>query len=228
MFKKVEVLNKDKFKAMKYADLKAVEVAKQTGIIPVGFNEVIDMAYFAPIVIMGRDESLEFVAFTGVSEEISIFNKENTFIPIFPKTYPFINMIVKDEKEELRNVIGIDNDKHVAKRKKNFIFNKKNELQKLASEKIEQVKELNRQRDISRRIIQELKQNDLLLEKDFKINFDKEEKVILDKFYVINRAKLVSLDDSVLSVWAKKGWMSIFDCHLKSLANFQKVMTSTK
>lgn len=228
MFKKIEVLNKEKFKSMKFADLKSEDVAKQTGVMPLGFNEIIDMTYFSPVLIMGSEDALEFVAFTGVSPKVTIFNNENVYMPMFTQTYPFINMIVKDENDQLRSVIGIDNDKDVSKRKKNFIFNKEGELQKIASAKIEQIRELNRQRDVSKRIIKELKDNDLLLKKDFKIIFDEKEKIILDNFYVVNRDKLTSLDDKIVALWAKKGWMSIIDCHIRSLKNFERVLASVE
>ena len=60
MFKKVEVLNKNKFKSMKFTDVKAVNVAKSIGIIPLGFSEVMDMSAYAPVIIMGNEEKIVF------------------------------------------------------------------------------------------------------------------------------------------------------------------------
>ena len=52
----------------------------------------------------------------------------------------------------------------------------------------------------------------------------KEEKVILEEFYVINMEKLLKLDDKIIAGFARKGWMGIFDAHLKSISNFEKIL----
>jgi hypothetical protein len=121
-------------------------------------------------------------------------------------------------------VIGIDNVVNVSKRKKQAIFSKQGELLKASNTKIESLRDLNTQREISKKIIHELKSHDLLIQKDFKVTFDKEEKTLIEKFYIINREKMNTLDDKTLALWAKKGWMSIIDCHIKSLTNFKKVL----
>ena len=90
--------------------------------------------------------------------------------------------------------------------------------------KVELVRELNRQRDISKKIIAELKSNDLLIKKDLRININSEEKTILSEFYIIDIQKFVQLDDETVASWARKGWMGIFDAHLKSISNFEKIL----
>jgi len=227
MYKNIEVLNKEKFKAMKFADIKANEVAKNIGIIPLGFTEVIDMSAYAPVIIMGKEEA-EFVAFTGISKEVNIFRNNNVYIPTFPKTYPFLNTNVQDQNGNLKSVVSIDNGKSVSKKKKFFIFNKDGELQEKTADKIKLLKELTRQREVSKNIIKELKSHDLLIEKDFKVKYKDGEKVLLESFYVINRDALIKLSDEILSKWAKKGWMSIIDCHINSLKRFEKVLASIK
>ena len=90
--------------------------------------------------------------------------------------------------------------------------------------KVELVRELNRQRDISKKIIAELKSNDLLIKKELKININSEEKTILSEFYIIDIQKFVQLDDETIASWARKGWMGILDAHLKSIPNFEKIL----
>jgi hypothetical protein len=228
MYKNIEILDKKKFKSIKFTDVQHLQIAKSVGMIPIGFNEVMSMSCSCPIIIMGDEDNLEFLAFTGISAEINIFNKTVPYIPIFPQTYPFVNVYVKDENDTLKSVIGIDNSKFVAKNKKHFIFDKNKVVQELANKKIKQLIELNKQREVSKKIIKELKQKDLLLQKDFTVKFEKETKVLIEKFYIINREKLTTMDDSYLAKFAKKGWMSIVDCHIKSLNNFESVLTSTK
>ena len=90
MYKNLEVLDKTKFKTMKFTQVDVNEVAKNIGIVPLGYDEIIDMTYFCPVLIMGEGES-EFVAFTGISKDKNIYKQENILIPTFCQTYPFAN-----------------------------------------------------------------------------------------------------------------------------------------
>ena len=36
--------------------------------------------------------------------------------------------------------------------------------------------------------------------------------------------KLLKLDDKIIASFARKGWMGIFDAHLKSISNFEKIL----
>jgi hypothetical protein len=223
MFKNIEMLDKKNFKSLKFSIVDPKTVAKSIGMIPLGFDEIISMSCFAPVFIFGKGDK-EFVSLTGISNEISIYNKKDAYLPNFVKTYPFINTYAKDENNNKVSVISIDNNPlYVNKKQKEFIFNKKGNLQKLANEKIEQVKELTRKRDISKKIIDELEKYNLLEKQSFKVKLNNEEKTIIEEFYIINRKKLVELDDKLLSLWAKKGWITLIDCHLKSLSNFEYI-----
>jgi hypothetical protein len=222
MFKNIEMLDKKKFKSLKFTPVDPKIVAKSIGMIPLGFDEITPMSCFAPVFIFGKNEK-EFVSFTGISENISIYNTKEAYLPNFTKTYPFINTYAKDENNNTVSVISIDNSKYVDKRKKEFIFNKKGELQKLADEKIKQVRQLTLKRDISKKIINELTKYNLLEKQSFKVKIDNEEKTIIEELYIINRKKLLELEDKVLALWAKKGWITLIDCHLKSLSNFKDI-----
>jgi putative transposase len=228
MYKNIEVLDKEKFKDIKFSEVEAKEVGKNIGLIPLGFTEVWNASHDCAVII-SAGENAEFLAFCGVTNEVTIFNKEDVYLPAFIRTYPFINMDVRNEKNELSSVIGIDkNPQFVAKNKKIPIIDKDKNISKEANDKIELVRELNRQRDVSRNIISELKEHDLLVKKDLNVKVQEEEKVILDEFYIIDIQKLIKLDDKILATWARKGWMGIFDAHVKSIANFKKVLESNK
>jgi len=223
MYKNIEVLDKKKHNGIKFDEISFDVVAKNIGVVPVGVDEILDMSCFAPVFISAGDNK-EFVAFTGISKEVNIYNNNTAYIANFVKTYPFFNIIIKDTDENLNTVIAIDtNAEYVGKNKKNTILNKKFELEELANQKIEQVRALNNKREISRIIVKELEKKDLLVKKDFRVNVNGEEKIILEEFYVINRDELLKLDDATLALWAKKGWMSVIDAHTKSLNNFQKI-----
>lgn len=226
MYKDIKILDKKKFKNIKFDVVNPFAVGKTMGVLPLGFNEVIDMAKYAPVIIMGDSDNLEFVAFGGISPQVTVFSDETIYTPMFTRTYPFLNVILKDTKEGLKSVIGFDNGEFCGTKKEKKIFSSGGTLEPLALEKIEMVRELNRQRIISKKIIKEFVKYDLLFKKDFTVNYEKESKVILDNFYIVNREKMMQLDDAIIALWAKKGWITLADNHLKSLANFQKVFSS--
>ena len=225
MYKNIEILNKEKFKNLKFDNIDAKEVGKNIGLIPLGFTEIWSASHDMPIIISAGDNA-EFVAFCGINLDITIFNKEEVYLPAFIKTYPFLNVEVENKEKKLNSLIAIDNNpKCVAKDKKFFILDKEKNLSKEVATKVELIKELNSQRAVCRRIIAELKKLDLLIKKDLRVNFEgKEEKIILEEFYIINIEKLLKLDDKIIASFAKKGWMGIFDAHLKSISNFEKIL----
>jgi len=226
MYKDLEVLGKEKFKDIKFDTVDVAEVGKSIGLVPVGFLEVTDMGSIVPVVIMGGENEMEFIGLFSLSNEMSVFNKQSLLNPLYLRTYPFVNVRAKAEDDTVSNVIGIDvNSECVGEDKTVSIFDDKGELTNEANAKVEMVRELNRQRDISKNIIKALKDNDLLIEKDFKIKAGEEEKTILENFYMVDREKLYALDDALLLEWAKKGWLTLIDCHIKSLRNFVNLVT---
>lgn len=223
MYKNIEILDKKKCKNLKFDIVSPFEVGKTMGVVPLGFNEIINMAGDCPVIIMGDEENLEFVAFGGISSKVTIFNDETIYTPMFIRTYPFLNVILKDKKGGSKSVIGIDKGEFCGTKKENTIFTLDGNVEKIASQKIEMVRELNRQRVISKKIIKEFLQYDLLIKRDFKVNYEKESKVILDNFYIVNREKFVKLEDEIIALWARKGWTTLIDMHLKSLSTFEKI-----
>ena len=226
MYKNIEILDKKKHAKIKFDGVDTLEVAKNIGIVPIGVDEVFEMSCISPVIISAGEVG-EFVAFTGVSKEVNIYTSTNKYMPKFLTTYPFLNILVNDENNSLNTVVAIDNDtSYVAKDKKIFIFDKNENLTKDADEKIAIIRALDRQRSVGKSIIKELKENDLLLQKDFRVKSNDQETVLLKEFYIINREKLAQLPDATLALWAKKGWMGIIDAHTRSLNNFEKVLVS--
>ena len=54
-------------------------------------------------------------------------------------------------------------------------------------------------------------------EEDFKVKVNDEEKTLLNEFYIVDREKLLKLDDETIASWARKGWMSLIDAHIDPL-----------
>lgn len=225
MYKNITILDKEKSKDLKFDEVDLSYIGKNVGLIPLGFSEVW-YASFNSAVIINSGENAEFLAFTGILPEISMFNLSNVYFPAFIRAYPFLSIDVNDDKNSLNSVIAIDeNPLFVGVDKEHKIVDDGKNLTQFALNKVNLVRELNRQREVSRKIVKELKSKDLLIKKDLKARLNNQEKTILDEFYVVNIDKLLKLDDETIATWAKKGWMSIFDAHLKSISNFEKILT---
>lgn len=222
MYKNIEILDKKKHNKLKFDVTLASEIGIYQGLIPLGFKEISQASQDYAIIINNE----EFLAFTGLNPQVNVLNKDNVYEPMSLKTYPFLNVFAKDEKDELNSVIGIDvNSEFVGEDKDLSIFDE-NELSSEADEKVKLVRELNLQRNVSKKIVSELKEKDLLEKREFKIKLGDEEKPVLNEFYIVNRIKLNELDDQTIATWAKKGWITLFDLHLKSLENFEKIVNS--
>lgn len=224
MYKNIEVLDKSKHQNVKFDNVTALEVAKNIGVVPIGVDEVLDMSCIAPVLISSGDNA-EFISITGISNDANIYQNESLYKPNFVKSYPFFNITVKDTNDKLVRLIAIDQDERfIGDKKDNSVFTKDNTLEELAENKIELVRKLDKSREISKIIVKEFQEKNLLTKKDFRIKIGEEERVVLKEFYVINRDELLKLDDATLSLWAKKGWMGIIDAHTKSLGNFQNLV----
>lgn len=224
MYKNITILDKERSKDLKFDEVDLSYIGKNIGLIPLGFSEVW-YASFNSAVIINSGENAEFLAFTGILPEISIFNKQNVYFPAFIRAYPFLSIDVNDEKGILNSVIAIDeNPLFVGTNKEKKIVDENKNLTPSALNRVNLVKELNRQREVSKKIVRELKSKDLLIKKELKVRLNQKEKTILDEFYIVDIDKLFKLDDETILTWTRKGWMTIFDAHLKSIANFEKIL----
>lgn len=88
MYKNIKILDKEKLKALKFDDVNTSEIAKNIGLIPLGFSEVWYASHDCPVII-SSGENAEFLAFTGITKEISVFNKNEVYLPAFVRSYPF-------------------------------------------------------------------------------------------------------------------------------------------
>ena len=121
MYKNIEILDKEKSKELKFDNVDTTQIAKNVGLIPLGFSEVWYASHSCAVII-SSGENAEFLAFTGITPEISIFNKSDIYIPAFIRAYPFLNVEVKDDKEQLNSVIAIDKNSDFVEKTKPIIL----------------------------------------------------------------------------------------------------------
>ena len=223
MLEKLKILNKKEDKNLSFNLCSPLNIIEKIKLIPIGANEVIPFCSYIPILIAGKNHE-EFVIYSGIDIKNTMF-KHVKFMntPALIQAYPFF--AVKTEDNSL--VIAIDDSKLVGENKKNKIF-VKDKLSNIAQSKINIVQNLNQQRELNKTIIKELKKYDLLKEHNFIVEQNGEKIIILDNYKIVDEKKLENLNDEVLSLWAKKGWMGIIDAHLYSINNFNKLLQLVK
>mgnify|MGYP003529717255 CR=1 FL=1 len=69
MYKNIEILDKEKSKELKFDNADTTQIAKNIGLIPLGFTEVWYASHSCAVVI-SSGENAEFLAFTGITPEI--------------------------------------------------------------------------------------------------------------------------------------------------------------
>jgi hypothetical protein len=225
MFNNIEIFKKEGFRSLKFEGIPSSEFVENQRLVPIGADEIHDFIAHAPVIITGGNNS-EFALFSGIVSNGTIFNKTD-FInkPDIIKTYPFTMVKVKNEDDKLMNIIGVDiNEKYVSNVEGSDFFDKDENLSEESKDKIDILKNLYQKRELSKVIIANLKEKNLLDKQDFKLNIDGNAQNILTDFYIVNRKKLYELDKETLVLWSKKGWLSLLDAHLHSLKHFQKLV----
>lgn len=229
MFKNVKVLRKENNFKNKYTAPSIEQKLQSSRVIPLGVNEVYAYSSVAPIIISGS-KIKEFALYCGLSASNNIFTKIDVLEePQFIKNHPFLTIKVKNEKDEDVLVIGIDDDtNYIGEDKDLSIFDEKQNLNKEFEEKLQQAKQLEHLRTVSKEIISELEKYDLLQKQSFNIRVNGDIKPILEDYYIVNKEKLNKIDSEVLVLWAKKGWIGIIDAHIYSIRNFKKLVDLVK
>lgn len=219
MLEKVKIINKKEDINLSFDLCDFLEVIEKIKLIPIGINELIPFCSYLPILIAGKNFD-EFVVYGGIDIKNTMFHNIKLInIPALIRAYPFFAV----KTQENSSVIALDDTKHIGKNKQYKIF-ENGSLSKIAQNKINILNDLSNQRELSKTVIKELKKYDLLKKHKFTIKNNGKELIILDNYYIVNEKKLENLNDEVLAVWAKKGWMGIIDAHIYSINNFSKLL----
>lgn len=226
MYKNVEIFKKQENLENKVTFPDLSEKLEHNKVIPLGVDEVFQYSSIAPIVISGGDEeNQEFVLFSGIGPKFSVLLDKFTQEPKFLKHYPFLMVLTPADENRVVPVIGIDNnEKFVGKDKELSFFDEDEKLNKEFEEIMDGVRDNHKKRFLSKRLIQELRKHDLLIPQSFNIKLAGEKQNILNDYKIVDRDRLANLDPSILSQWAKNGWMGIIDAHIYSLRNFEKLV----
>ncbi|MBP3224981.1 MAG: SapC family protein [Campylobacter sp.] len=201
--------------SVKHADLKYhADAIPNEPFVPVIAPEVPACSDKLVIVFTNEPEP-KMVALLGRSKNLLIDKSYKGMVPSAIQNYPFFLAKIED-----RMVICFDEDAKQIKGEGEALFEEGKPTQFLENLKsvMKNYWELNA---ITSEAAKELKEAGVLEAKELNIQKDGETITLLNGFLILNREKLLSLDDKKLAEFARKGYLELAFFHLKSLSNLQ-------
>ena len=230
MYKKIELLSKTEHKNLTIDSLTNLDFSKELRLVTLGLSEVSKLSSVLPIIISGGEEQ-QFVVFSALSNQDNYFTAkrcEDIYIPMSIKSYPFVMVDSHEEGNEERKfrAVAIDaKSDFVGKSKKYKLFVEDGKLGQFAQSKVSMVQNFDKDKANSQRLITVLKEHNLLDKRSFEIKIeDGSTKSLLSDFYVVNKSRLLELDDEIIIQWVKNGWLFIIESHMKSIENINTLL----
>ena len=233
MYKNVELLSKEKHKDLKIARLDDFDFLESLPFISLGLSEITKVSMRLPVLITGGDKQ-EFAALMSIANQKNYYTTWKvgtaTYIPAGLRGYPFVMVDAKQEGSDKDfRAIGLDmNEKFIGKDKDIKIFEGDGVPSKYAQQKMQTVQSLDKDRSNAAKLMQALKQFDLLDKRNFDIKVkDGENKTILSDFFVVNQERLYKLEDAVLADFARRGWLFAVESHINSISQIEVLLSKT-
>jgi hypothetical protein len=231
MYKKIELLSKELHKDLTIDKLDDFSYTKGLQFASLGLSEITKMSSRLPVLISGGEKQ-EFVVL------MSIVNSDNyfvdwtpgtaTYVPALIRAYPFVMVDAKEEGSDKNfRAIGIDTHSTCIGEDKEFkLFEQDNVPSKYAQQKMQLIQNFDKDRANASKLIQALKQFNLLDKRNFDIKTqDGENKTILSDFYVVNKERLHKLEDAVLADFVRRGWMFAIESHIDSISEIEVLLS---
>jgi putative transposase len=221
MYKNLQLLDKEKHKALKVSPMSDLFFAKELNSIPVMLNEVANVSQTFPVVF-SKGENANLISLISIGSGNLAVNPEGkwitNYLPIALRKYPFAIGSVKDKPEQ--KLIMIDEDSPlVSKSKGKQLFKKDGEQSELLENAIKFLKQSEQQVQITKKIVEEIEKSGILEDREISVGEGEEKKVLISGFQVVDKDKLNKLSDDILASWVRRGIITFIDSHLKSLDN---------
>ncbi len=227
-YQKPEALNPAKHRSLKItADQPNFSFAAHTNCIPLTAIEFPRATLDFPIVFTGTADSLlSPVAIVGLKNNENIFVDADgrwlaSYIPAFVRRYPFV-LAEQPNSNEL--AVFIDSAfSGFTSGEGQQLFVDQDKPSDFLRAALQFLKDFQDQSVRTREFMQELKNLDLLVSRQFQISQHGKTIFTLRDFYVIDESLLAKLSDSQLITLGRRGYLMLIYAHLFSLANTQKV-----
>ncbi len=225
MYKNLVLLDKEVHKNFKISELKDLNFAKSTSFIPINLSELSSVGIDFPIVFTG-DESPSIISIVSLGGESLAINNEGKwlkpYVPSHLRKYPF--SIASTEDDPNKKVILIDEDSSLfSKSKGKQLFKKNHEHSETLDNAIKFLTSYEEQMMVAKNFAKVIADSGILEEREISIGEGDEKKVLVKGFKVIDKEKLLALEDKILALWVRKGIITAIDLHIQSLENIQKL-----
>jgi len=221
IFKKPEILDKEKFKEVTLGNYKDYSFTKDAYLVPLGHNEIqIAMkslivvfikennGEITPVAVLGSDESKNLLVTDGVW-------KEGMYIPAALRCYPFgLGMNEKGDK-----FITIDSESDLLTSNSKRLFNENAEETEQGVFTFNFIREVYSNIEKSKTFSKQLEQFGLLKQVSLEIAKDENKYKIDNGIYIVDETSLNKLESRKIKKLATQGILPFIYSHLFSLSN---------
>ena len=226
MYKKLELLSKEKHSNLKIKSLTNLVFAKSMPSIPVLISETEKIAATFPIVFTS-DENPSIIAITGLGNDNLAINQDGkwitSYVPAVYRKYPFTYVNVKDNSDQKAVAIDVEAE-NISEEEGNALFDENKEQTQLLKDTIQFLTSYEQETMKTKSLAKLIADANILEDREISVGEGVEKKVLVKGFKVVDREKLNALDDATLALWVRNGIITFINMHMKSLDNMQNLM----
>ena len=226
MYKKIELLSKEKHSNLKIKPLENLLFAKENPSFPVLISESENVAATLPIVF-SAEENPSLFAITSLGSENLAMNSEgkwlSSYVPAVYRKYPFAYASIKDNLEQKAVVIDIE-AQNLSETEGEALFDEQSNQTELLKNTIQFLTSYEQEAMRTKSLAKIILDSGILEDRELSIGEGETKQVLVKGFKVVSVEKLNALDDATLASWVRNGVISFINIHLKSLNNLQNLM----
>ena len=226
-YDKPAALNKETHKDLKIKPLENnFEFAKGTNSVILAGVEFTEAAKEYPIVFAQAGESVVPVALLGLRNEENLYVTDEgkwdaRYVPAFVRRYPFVLAQTQDSNQR---VVCVDEDFAGFNDKEGQALFEEGEPSQLLKQAIEFLEEYQRQYVRTETFVQRLRDNDLLMSLNAKVDLVDGTQFGLTGLLAVDEKKLLQLSDEKALEFFKSGELAWVYCHLMSLGCMSRLV----
>ena len=226
MYKKIELLSKEKHSNLKIKPLENLLFAKENPSFPVLISESENVAATLPIVF-SAEENPSLFAITSLGSENLAMNSEgkwlSSYVPAVYRKYPFAYANIKDNPEQKAVVIDIE-AQNLSETEGEALFDEQSNQTELLKNTIQFLTSYEQEAMRTKSLAKIILDSGILEDRELSIGEGETKQVLVKGFKVVSVEKLNALDDATLASWVRNGVISFINIHIKSLNNLQNLM----
>ena len=223
MFQNAQTLDKNLHGSLRFQPAADFAFARGLTTAPLAPTEIPEAAQFYPV-LFSQSGLLNPIAVLGLRERNVFLNEKNqwteAYVPVHVRRYPFILGRIGDTDDY---VLAADMDApQFNTTEGELVFTEKAEFNPSFGKVLELLNSYEKNLREGRVILNELETTGVLVAKD--LNFREGHEVhLIGGFRIVDREKVMALDDATLARWVRSGLMSLLELHWASFHHLPKV-----